>query len=199
VSPVADTFLDRVLSRARTDVRDYVFQHWAVPGKPTEEALGLLPVPGVDAERFLARVMDIANYRGPIAHVEETRVIPDPAYVPPAKVRFYHRVKIPLLGDLHQESVLERLGNRGGFEVAAWRQLDDATLALSPKVAIRTQYNEGVWMVAPGLVGYALSSAPRREDVGLLKWKALTTGGDVAASKVIRENIAGMARWAARG
>ena len=51
---------------------------------------------------------------------------------------------------------------------------------------------------APGLVGYALGSAPKREDVGFLKWKALTTGADVAASKVVKTNIEGMARWAAR-
>ena len=48
------------------------------------------------------------------------------------------------------------------------------------------------------MVGYALSSAPRRDDVGFLKWKALTTGADVAASRVIKDNIAAMARWAAR-
>ena len=58
------------------------------------------------------------------------------------------------------------------------------------------EFNDGAWLVAPGVVAYALSSAPRREDVGFVKWKALTLGADVAASKVIKDNIAAMARWA---
>jgi hypothetical protein len=34
--------------------------------------------------------------------------------------------------------------------------------------------------------------------VGFLKWKALTSGADAAASRVLRANVEGMARWAAR-
>ena len=49
-----------------------------------------------------------------------------------------------------------------------------------------------------GTLGYALSSAPRRDDVGFLKFKALTSGADAAASRVVKSNIEGMARWASR-
>lgn len=193
-------FLARVLERVpRGGVGDYLFKHWSVPGKPTDEALGVLPVPGVDAKRFLAKVMDLDRYVGPIPHVVESRTIPDPAWPPPDKARFYQRIRIPLLGDVQQEIGIELLGERAGYEVAAWRMLDAETAKLAPKNGIRGQYNDGAWLVAPGVVGYALSSAPRREDVGFLKWKALTSGADVAASKVIRDNISAMARWASSG
>jgi hypothetical protein len=194
-------FLDRVLAKMpdpAAGVSDYVFHHWPLPGKVTDEAVGVLRVPGVDPERFLLRVMDLDAYVGPIPHVVESRVIRDERFPPPEKARFYQRVKIPVLGDVHQELGIERLGTRGGYQVAAWRMLEPETAALSPKVAVRGQYNDGAWLVARDLVGYALSSAPRRDDVGFLKWKALTAGADVAASKVIRDNIAAMARWAAR-
>lgn len=193
-------FITRVLERARSGgVHEYVFQSWSAAGKATQEAVGLLPVPGADAEKLLGRVMDVDRYVGNMGHVAESRAIPDPAYTPPTSVRFYQRVKLPLLGELHQEIVLRRLeGAPGGFQIAVWEMLPRETEALSPKVGIRSQYSDGAWMVAPGLVGYALSTCPRREDVGLLRWKALTTGAEVAASRMIRENIENMVRWAAR-
>ncbi len=196
----SNAFLSRVLERAPAGgagIVDYVFKHWSAPGKVTDEALGLLPVPGVDAERFLGRVMDLDHYRGPIPHVVDSRIIADPGYPLPSKARFYQRIKIPLLGDVQQEIAIELVGEREGYRIAAWHMLDAQTAALSPRDGIRGQYNEGAWLVGRGVVGYALSSAPRRDDVGFLKWKALTTGADVAASKVIRDNIAAMARWAA--
>jgi len=195
-------FLTRVLERAPkggAGVTDFRFTHWSVPGKPTSETLGILPVPGVDAKRFLARVMDLDHYRGPIPHVTESRIIADARFTLPEHARFYQRVKIPLLGDVHQEIVISLVGEHSGWDIASWRMLDEETARLSGKDAIRGQYNDGAWLVAPGVVGYALSSAPRREDVGFIKWKALTTGADVAASKVIRDNIAAMARWASAG
>jgi len=194
-----NAFLDRVIAKVpRGAVNDYVFKHWSVAGKVTEEALGFLPVPGVDADQFLGRVMDLDHYTGPIPHVVESRAVADPRFTPPRQVRFYQRVKIPLLGEVHQELVIERFADIGGFQAAAWKMLEPETAALSPKTAIRGGYNDGAWLVGPGVVGYALSSAPRREDVGFIKWKALTAGADVAASKVIRDNIAAMAKWAAR-
>lgn len=193
-------FMQRVLKRVKSEgVGDYVLEHWSVPGKVTDETVGLLPVAGADPEKVIARVMDVDHYVGNIEHVAECRTIPDAAYEPPKSVRFYQQLKIPLLGTVHHELVLERLGNIQGFEIATWRMLETETNALSPKVGIRSAYSDGAWLVAPGLVGYALSSAPRREDVGFLKFKALTAGADAVAPKVLRENIEGMARWAARG
>ena len=195
----AGDFLKRVLDRApKTPAREFAFLHWSSPGKATEEVLGLLPVPGADPKRVLARVMDVDHYVGNVGHVTECRSIADPAYVPPERVRFYQRIKIPLLGEIHHELVLERVGAHGGFEVAAWSMLEPETEKLSTKQGMRSQYSDGAWLAAPGVIAYAFSSAPRREDVGFLKWKALTAGADVAAPKVLRENIEGMARWAAK-
>jgi hypothetical protein len=174
----------------------YVFKHWSVPGKVTDEGVGILPLPGVDADKFLRRVLDFDHYKGPIPHVAESRAVPD-ATLPAGHVRFYQKLNIPVIGDIHQESVMAAEIDLQGWRTVAWHLDDKATETLSPKVAIRGQYSDGAWLVAPGVVGYALSSAPRREDVGFLKWKALTTGADVAAGKVIRDNIAAMARWAA--
>ncbi len=192
-------FLKRVLERApKGAVTDFVFKSWEMPGKPTNETVGLLPVPGIDAQKLFSRVMDLDHYKGVIPHVVESRSIVDPRFVPPEQVRFYQRIKIPLLGEVHQELVLSLVGQHGEYQLAQWSLLDRETEALSGKDAIRLQYSEGAWLVGPGVVGYALSSAPRREDVGFLKWKALTAGADVAASKVVRDNIAAMAKWAAQ-
>jgi hypothetical protein len=194
-------FLDRVFQRMpRPDhgKGEYVFEHWSHPGKVTDEALGILKVPGADPKKIFERVMDVDRYKGNIGHVEESRAIADPRFVMPEKVRFYQRVNIPLLGDVQQEIALEMQPERDGWQVCSWRLLEPETEALSPKKGIRSAYSDGAWLVAPGIVAYTLSSAPKRDDVGFLKWKALTAGADVAASKVIRDNIAGMARWAAR-
>jgi hypothetical protein len=192
-------FIDRVLQRLpRTPPRDYYFAHWPHAGRPTEEGFGMLPVPGADPERVIARVLDFDAYARNLAYVVECRAIADPAYPPPAKHRFYQRIKIPLLGEVHHELAMERLGQLAGYEVACWHMLERETEALGARGGVRSQHNDGAWLVAPGLVGYALSSAPRRDDVGFLKWKALTTGAEVAAAKVVRDNIERMAAWAAR-
>lgn len=176
----------------------WTFAHWNHGGRPTDEGFGLLPVPGADPDKIVAAVMAVDQYVGNIEHVAECRSIPDPRFSPPQQVRFYQRVDLPVLGAVHHELVLHDLGTRNGYRVAAWSVLRAETDALSTKVGFRSDYNHGCWLAAPGLVGYALGSAPKREDVGFLKWKALTTGADVAASRVVKANIEGMARWAAR-
>lgn len=193
------SFVDRVMQRVPDGpVREYLFEHWPHGNKPTDEGFGMLPVPGADPERVLARVFDVDHYVGNISHVVECRAIPDPAHQLPEKLRFYQRIKIPLVGEVHHELVLQRLGTLRGYQVACWHMLERETAALGATGAARSQVSDGAWIVAPGLVGYALSSLPRREDVGYLKWKAMTSGANVMAPKVIRDNIEGMAAWAAR-
>jgi hypothetical protein len=192
-------FVQRVLQRLPSgDPREYVFSSWNHAGRPTDEGVGLLPSPGADPKKVLDCVMDVDHYVGNVAHVVECRAVPDDRFQPPQQVRFYQRIKIPLLGQVHHELVLERIGEHQGWEIAAWTLLDSETRALNKRVGIRSQYNEGAWLVKPGYVCYALSSCPLKDDVGFLKWKAMTKGGDVAASTVIKENIAGMSAWAAR-
>lgn len=191
-------FLKRVLARAPTGpVTEFTFSQWSAGGA-TNEGFGLLPVPGADPERVLARVMDVDHYVPNVRFVEECRSIADPRFDAPRQVRFYQRVKIPLLGAVHHELVLERVGEHQGYEVAVWTLLEPETNALSARVGIRSGVNEGAWLIAPGVVGYALCSTPRKDDVGFIKWKAMTKGANAGASAVLKDNIAGMSAWAAR-
>lgn len=192
-------FVDRVLSRLPAKPpSEYFVSHWPHAGRPTDEAVGLVPVPGADPAKVMDAVMDVGHYVGNVEHVKVCRAVADPRFQAPGAVRFYQKIDLPLLGALHHELVLHRLGERNGWQVAAWHLLRAETDALDPKEGFRSDYNHGAWFASPGYVAYALGSAPKREDVGFLKWKALTSGADAAASRVLRANIEGMARWAAR-
>jgi hypothetical protein len=195
----SQAFLDRVLSRLpATPPNPWFFAHWPHGGKPTEEAFGLLAVPGLDPAKVIDAVMDVGHYQGNVDHVAASRVVPDPKWAPPEHVHFYQKVDLPVIGAIHQDLVLHRMGTHKGYLVAAWDLLVPETNALSAKEGYRMDYSHGVWLAAPGVIGYGLGSAPKRDDVGFLKWKALTTGADVAAPRVLRGNLEGMARWAAR-
>jgi len=190
-------FVDRVLAHlSNKSPSSFAFQSWKHGGRPTDEGFGIMPVAGVDPEKVIAAVMDVDHYVGNVQHVAECRSIQDSRYTPPEAVRFYQRVDIPVLGGVHHELVLHDLGEKGGFRVAAWHVLRAETDALSPKKAFRSDYNQGAWFAAPGILGYALASAPIRKDVGFLKWKALTKGADAAAGRVVKANLEGMAKWA---
>lgn len=192
-------FLSRVLSRAPTaPPARFELASWPHGGRPTDEGFGILAIPGLDPQKAIDAVMDVDHYVGNVEHVSACRSIPDARFVAPDAVRFYQRLDVPLLGALHHELVLRRLGTHQGFLVAGWDILTPETNALSAKDGFRSDYSHGLWLAAPGMLGYAFGSAPKRDDVGFLKWKALTSGADAAASRVLRANIEGMARWAAR-
>lgn len=194
-----EAFVDRVLQRLPSGApQGFSFQSWKHAGRPTEEGFGMVSIPGVDPDRVAAAVMDLDHYVGNVEHVSECRIIADDRFQPPSAARFYQRVDIPLLGTVHHELVLHDLGEKQGYRVLAWHVLRAETDALSPKTGFRSDYNHGAWLAAPGRLGYALGSAPKRDDVGFLKWKALTRGADAAASRVLKANIEGMAAWAAR-
>lgn len=193
------SFLERVLAHLPSSpISSFTVAHWAHAGRPTEEAVAFLPIPGLQPQKVIDAAMDVDHYVGNLDHVAVCRSKPDPRFVPPEKVRFYQKVEIPLLGAVHHELVLERLGEKRGYQLAGWSILRAETDALSSKEAFRSDYSHGVWLAAPGVLGYALGSAPKRDDVGFLKWKALTTGADAAAAKVLRANLEAMGRWAAR-
>ncbi len=192
-------FLDRVFARLpASPPREFTWFHWSHGGRSTEEGFGLLPVPGLDPARVIDAVMDVDRYVGNVDHVKVCRSVRDARFSPPESTRFYQRIDVPLLGSVHHELVLRRMGERKGYAVAAWDILRPETDALSAKEGARSDYSQGAWLAMPGYIGYALASCPRREDVGLLKWKALTAGADAAASRVLRGNLEGMARWAGR-
>jgi hypothetical protein len=192
-------FLERVVRRLPASrPTGFTFEHWHESGRPTDDGLALLPLPGLVAADVLAAILDLDHYVGNIQHVAISRTVADPRFSPPQTTRFYQKVEIPFLGAIQQELVMHKLGEHRGYQVIGWELLGPETDALNTKDGYRSDYNHGMWLVADGIIGYAIGSAPKRDDVGFLKWKALTTGADAAASKVVRENLEGMARWAAR-
>lgn len=192
-------FVDRVLAHLPSGTPgSFSFASWGHAGRPTEEGFGMMPAPGVDPAKLIDAVMDVDHYVGNVEHVAVCRSVADARFTPPEAVRFYQKVDIPMLGAVHHELVLHRVGEKNGYHVAAWDVLRSETDALNPKEGFRSDYNHGAWFVGNGVVGYALGSAPKRDDVGFLKWKALTKGADVAASRVVKSNIEGMIAWAKR-
>ena len=199
--PEVREFLGRVLERVPeggAGVTGYQFRHWGREGKPTHEAIGLKAVPGVDPREAIARVMDVDGYAGHLAHVAACRSVRDPAFEPPEQVRFFQVVRVPGIARVQQELVLVDAGTVQGYRVAYWYLLEGETEALDPKAGARSAFNVGAWLVAPGVVGYALSTWPRRGDVNALQWVSLTSGADALAEKVVEGNIDGLAAWAKR-
>ena len=197
--PEHEAFVERIRKHLPSSPpAAFLFAHWSHQGRPTEEAIAIMAVPGADPKKVVEAVMDVDHYVGNVEHVVECRSIADPRFPPPDHVRFYQRINVPILGNIHHQLVLHRMPEAGGYQVVAWEVLRTETDGLPSKEAFRSDYNHGAWVVAPGILGYGLGSAPKREDVGFLKWKALTSGADVAASRVLKANIEGMGRWAAR-
>ncbi len=191
----ADAFLDRMFRNLPSARGRFVFNAWKHAGRPTQEGVGILPMAGVDVGRMVARIMDVAQYRGNIDYVQESRVV---RAISDTQVQFYQRIKVPVLAEIQMELVLTDHGERDGWRVLGWHQVDDATARLNARRGARSAYNVGGWLIKPGAVGYALSSAPRKEDVGRLKFAALTKGADAGAAKVVKANIEGMVRWSRR-
>jgi hypothetical protein len=197
--PEVQAFLGRVLEKvpdSGTGVTGYQFSHWEWEGRPTHEAIGLKAIPGVDPHEFIARVMDVDGYKGHIAHVEAARSQPDSAFKPPETVRFFQVISVPRVAKVQQELVLVDAGTVKGYRLAYWYLLKDKTQSLDPKVGARSEFNIGAWLAAPGVVGYTLSSWPRRDDVNALQWVSLTSGANALAKRIVEGNIDGMAAWA---
>ncbi|HCH64836.1 MAG TPA: hypothetical protein DFR83_18670 [Deltaproteobacteria bacterium] len=195
----ASAFLDRVfanLPSARGS--DLQFNAWRHAGRPTSEGVGTLGMPGIDVDALAATIMNVGEYRGNIDYVEESRVIADPQYAGSKSVRFYQRVKVPMLAQIQMELVITDFGERDGWRVVAWHMLESETERLNPRQGARSDYNVGAWLLKPDAVAYALSSAPKKKDVGRLKFAALTRGADASAAQVVKANIKGMVAWSRR-
>src|SRR5262245_47617094 len=196
--PEVREFLDRVRERIPSDgteVSGYRFDHWPWPGKPTHEALGLKAIAGVDSEALIARVMDVDGYVDHIPHVTQCRSVQSDAFTRPEKVRFFQVIRVPRVAKVQHELVLVDLGTVKGYRLACWYLLKDDTEALDPEAGARSEFNIGAWLAAPGVVGYALSSWPRRADVNALQWLSLTTGANALSRSVVEGNIDAMAAW----
>jgi hypothetical protein len=192
-------FLRRVLEKVPengTGVKGFQVSHWKWEGKPTHEVIGIKAIGGGDPHELIARVMDVDGYPSHIAHVESCRSRQDSAFMPPDKVRFFQVVHVPNVAKVQQELVLVDAGTAKGYRLAYWYLLKDKTQSLDPKQGARSDFNIGAWLAAPGVVGYALSSWPRREDLNALQWISLTSGANAFAKRIVEGNIDGMAAWA---
>ncbi len=197
--PEVQEFLGRVLEKVPDNgsgVTGYQFSHWEWKGKPTHEAIGLKAIPGADPRALIARILDVDGYVAHIAHVEACRSVPDPAFTRPETVRFYQVISVPGVAKVQQDLVLVDAGTIKGYQVVYWYLLKDQTAALNPKAGARSEFNIGAWFAAPGVVGYALSSWPKRNDVNALQWLSLTSGANALAKRMIEGNIEGMVAWA---
>jgi hypothetical protein len=196
--PEVREFLGRVLEHLPergAGFTGYRFFHWELAGKPTHEAVGLKAVPVEDPEKLIDRVRDVDRYVAHIAHVDVCRSEPDPTFTPPKAVRFYQVISIPGVAKVQHVLVLADAGTIRGYRLAYWYLLKDRTASLNPKAGARSDFNVGVWLVAPGAVAYAMSCWPRRDDVNALQWVSMTTGADVLAKRMVERNIDGMVAW----
>lgn len=196
----ASAFLSRVFAHVPATLsQDYTFSAWQVTGQPTEEGFGILRVADtLDPEALIRRVMDVDHYTQNLGHVLDSHAIADARFHPPSTVRFYMLVNIPMINQVQQDLVLVDGGTRGGYRVAYWYDLQPETTNLDPSKGARVSYSVGMWLFNEHCIGYALSNAPRREDVSSFDWAALTTGADVMASSVVKDNINAMVKWSKR-
>ena len=174
------------------------FSHtsWRFEGRPTSETVGVLPNPETDVELMVKHILDVEAYPDNVKYVEAVDVIERRS---DSDVTYVQHMNLPLIGRIQVQINLSDFGERDGFRVVAWDQDDEATAALDKKQGARTAYNLGAWLLTDHSVGYALSTAPLKSDVGTLKYMAMTRGADATASEVLKQNIHGMVNWAHRG
>lgn len=193
----ADAFLDRVMDHVGELSRQkFNSVSWRFENRPTSEGVGLLPNPGTDIEAMVTHITDVEAYPANVKYVEGVDVIERRS---DTDVTYVQRMNLPLLGRIQVQIHLSDYGVRDGYRIVAWDQDEEGTDALNKKQGARTAYNLGAWLLQDDAVGYALSSAPRKSDVGTLKYMAMTKGSDATAGEVLKQNIEGMIAWAHRG
>ncbi|MDZ7577516.1 MAG: hypothetical protein U0904_04995 [Candidatus Nanopelagicales bacterium] len=187
-------FLDRVFAKVQELSHDkFNYKSWRHDGRPTKEGVGIKPGLEVDVDKMVSRVMDLPGYVDNIKYVVESEFA---SKVSDLDVVFTQKVTLPLLGSLQFANHMFDAGERDGYRVLAWEQDDALTDALDKKHGgARMAYSWGAWLIRPEEVGYALSSAPRKSDVGGLKFAILTKGADATAGEAIKGNIEGMVSW----
>lgn len=190
----AEDFLDRVFEKVPGLGRDkFGYASWRYSGRPTQEGVGLLPGTDVDVDAMVARVLDVEHYPGNIRYVDSTEMLQQRS---DSDFTYVQRLDLPMLGGMQMAIHLSDFGERDGYRVVAWSQDDDATDKLDKKRGgARTEYNLGAWLIKADEVAYALSSSPRKKDVGSLKFAIMTKGADVTAGEVLKSNIEGMIAW----
>lgn len=192
-----EAFLGRVFEHLPELGRDrFSNTSWKFENHPTTEGLGLKPGVDVDVDKVAACVLNVEAYPENLKFVESctiTNPISDTEFV------YTQKMKLPAIGGVQVSLHMEDLGDREGYRVVAWNQDDAGTEALNTKQGgARTQYNIGAWLIKSDEVAYSLSSAPRKKDVGSIKFAVMTRGADATAGTVLSTTIDAMVAWSQR-
>ncbi|MFT5429865.1 MAG: hypothetical protein ACI9OJ_000537, partial [Myxococcota bacterium] len=86
----------------------------------------------------------------------------------------------------------------GGWRTLVWHLDVARTDALDPAEGARFDYNDGVWLIRKDAVAYGFAGAPRKADVGRIRYALMTKGADATAPAVTKSTLKGMISWAAR-
>lgn len=193
----ADAFLDRVFEHLPGMPRDkFNYKSWRFEKRPTSEGVALDPGKDIDVEKMVGCILNVAEYPKNVRYVDSTEILEKTS---DSDFTYVQRLSLPVLGGMQMAIRLADYGERDGYRIVAWDQDDAATDALDKKKGgARTQYNLGAWLLKSDEVLYALSSAPRKADVGSLKFAVMTKGADAGASEVLKSNIDGMVAWSKR-
>ncbi|MDZ7577515.1 MAG: hypothetical protein U0904_04990 [Candidatus Nanopelagicales bacterium] len=190
-------FLSRVFLRVPELSRDrFSSKDWRFEDRPTVEGIGLRPGVDVDVVKMVSRILDVEGYVKNMSHVAECEIIKkysDTDFV------YIQKISVPILGGIQAALRLVDCGDRNGYRAVAWTLDDEATDALDKKHGgARLAYSLGAWLIRPDEVGYALSSAPRKSDVGSLKFSLMTKGANTVGGEVLKAAIEGMIAWSKR-
>lgn len=194
----ANEFLDRVFEHVPDLPRGVGFQskNWPYAKRPTSEGVGLLPAE-IDVDAMVGRILAVEEYPRNIRYVDSVEILQKRS---DTDFTYVQRINLPMLGGLQSALAIRDDGEREGFRVVSWQQDDAATEALDKTTGgARTEYNLGAWLLKPDEVVYALASAPRKQDVGSLKYAVMTKGAEATAREVLKGNIEGMVAWSKRG
>lgn len=191
-----EDFINRVNEHLPSMTRDgFTSDSWRVEGRPTNEAVGLKSGVNVDPDKMAARILDVGAYPGNVKYIESITV----SEQGDDYVIFTQKLKLPVLGGLQCVLKYQDHGDVDGYRMLSWHQLDDETAALDKSDGgARTEFNLGAWKIRSDEVAYALAAAPRKSDVGSLKYKMMTKGSDATGSGVLSNFIDTMIEWSQR-
>jgi hypothetical protein len=194
----SDPFLQRVLSHLEMPRGSSKFRYrgWRHEGRVTSEAVAVMTgfKRPIDVDSLATRILDFDHYVGNIDHVVVSRSLPVEGDVS----RLYQRIHLPLLADLQLVNRVVDHGDIDGWRTLVWHLDTDRTDALDPAVGARFDYNDGVWLIREDAVAYGFTGAPRKLDVGRIRYALMTKGADATAPAVTRSTLKGMISWAER-
>lgn len=197
ISTTLRAFLDRAVDHLDGLPRDrFSTAQWRFDGRPTSEGVGLKPGLKVDVDKMAACVMDVEGYAENVKFVESSTIIVEHS---PKDVIHVQKMKVPVIGGVQVVNHLQDIGDFRGYRAIAWEGDDARTAALDPKDGgVRLAYSLGAWLLRPDEVGFAVSTAPRKDDVGSIKYAIMTKGADALIGTTVATNIEAMHAWSER-